>query len=52
MSFLCLGLVTKRPIILNNTETINSSFPSFFAQMNQIGANLEYITNTNNSSND
>ena len=52
MSFLCLGLVTKRPIILNNTETINSSFPSFFDQMNQIGANLEYITTTNNSSND
>ena len=52
MSFLCLGLVTKRPIILNNTETINSSFPSFFGQMNQIGANLEYITTTNNSSND
>ena len=52
MSFLCLGLVTKRPIILNNTETINSSFPSFFGQMNRIGANLEYITTTNNSSND
>ena len=52
MSFLCLGLVTKRPIILNNTETINSSFPSFFGQMNQIGANLEYITTTNNLSND
>ena len=51
MSFLCLGLITKSPIILNNTETINSSFPSFFDQMNQIGANLEFLTTLNSSTN-
>ena len=45
MSFLCLGLVTDRPIILNDTDTIKSSFPSFFQQMNKIGAQLEYLKN-------
>ena len=52
MSFLCLGLITKEPITLKDTKTINSSFPSFFDQMNQIGAKLEYLTTSHNSSND
>jgi 3-phosphoshikimate 1-carboxyvinyltransferase len=52
MSFLCLGLITKKPIILNNTETINSSFPSFLDQMNLIGANLRFSTTLISSAND
>ena len=42
MSFLCLGLITEKPIIVNDTDTINSSFPMFFDQMNEIGAELKY----------
>ena len=45
MSFLCLGLISKNPIIVKDTETINSSFPNFFNQMNKIGAKLEYLKN-------
>ncbi len=40
MSFLCLGLVTEKGIIVRNTDTINSSFPFFMDKMNRIGANL------------
>ena len=43
MSFLCLGLITEKPVIVNNTDTINSSFPIFFDQMNKIGAKLKYL---------
>ena len=43
MSFLCLGLISKKPIIVNDTDTISSSFPNFFDEMNKIGANLNYI---------
>ena len=43
MSFLCLGLITEKGIIVRNTDTINSSFPFFMNKMNDIGANLEYF---------
>ena len=43
MSFLCLGLITENPITVLDTDTINSSFPSFFEIMNGIGAKLESI---------
>ncbi len=43
MSFLCLGLITENPIKVLDTDTINSSFPSFFEIMNKIGANLKLI---------
>ena len=43
MSFLCLGLITENPITVLDTDTINSSFPSFFKIMNGIGARLERI---------
>jgi len=43
MSFLCLGLISKKPIIVNDTDTISSSFPNFFDEMNKIGAKLNYI---------
>ena len=42
MSFLCLGLVTENSIKVTETDTINSSFPSFFEIMNKIGANLTH----------
>ena len=42
MSFLCLGLITENPIKVVDTDTINSSFPSFLEIMNKIGANLKY----------
>ncbi len=41
MSFLCLGLITENSIKVLDTDTINSSFPSFFEMMNKIGANLK-----------
>ncbi len=41
MSFLCLGMITEKPIKVIDTNTINSSFPSFFEIMNKIGANLK-----------
>ena len=41
MSFLCLGMITEKPIKVIDTNTINSSFPSFFQIMNKIGANLK-----------
>ena len=43
MSFLCLGLITEKAIIVRNTDTINSSFPFFMQKMNKIGSNLNYI---------
>ena len=42
MSFLCLGLITEYPIEVVDTDTINSSFPSFFEIMNKIGANFTH----------
>lgn len=42
MSFLCLGLITEKPIIVKNTDTINSSFPFFLEKMKQIGAKLNF----------
>ena len=43
MSFLCLGLITENPIQVENTDTINSSFPSFLEIMNKIGAKLNHV---------
>ena len=40
MSFLCLGLLSKKPIIVKQSETINSSFPNFYNSMKKIGAKL------------
>ncbi len=42
MSFLCLGMISENPVKVIDTDTINSSFPSFFEIMNKIGANLKY----------
>ena len=43
MSFLCLGLITEKAIIVKNTDTINSSFPFFMHKMNEIGAKLDFF---------
>ena len=43
MSFLCLGLITENPIKVENTDTINSSFPSFIEIMNKIGAKINNV---------
>ena len=43
MSFLCLGLITKKPIRVENADTINSSFPSFVEIMNKIGAKINHV---------
>ena len=43
MSFLCLGLITEKPIIVRNTDTISSSFPFFKDKMNKIGAKLNFL---------
>ena len=45
MSFLSLGLTTKEPIVVRDTETINSSFPGFLHTMNKIGAKLQNVNN-------
>jgi 3-phosphoshikimate 1-carboxyvinyltransferase len=43
MSFLSLGLTSEKPIIVNDTETINSSFPNFLGVMNELGARLKNV---------
>ena len=43
MSFLCLGLIAENPIKVIDTDTIKSSFPSFFDIMNKIGAKLKHM---------
>jgi len=43
MCFLCLGLTTEDTVIVNDTDTINSSFPNFLEKMNEIGSKLNYV---------
>ena len=43
MSFLCLGLITEKSIVVNDTDTINSSFPFFIDKMKKIGAKLNFL---------
>ena len=43
MSFLCLGLVTEKSIVVKDTDTINSSFPFFADKMKKIGAKLNFL---------
>ena len=38
MSFLCLGLVSKNPITVDDSSSIETSFPSFFDLMETLGA--------------
>ena len=41
MSFLCLGLVSKKPIAVDDSQSINTSFPSFFGLMEKLGADIQ-----------
>ena len=41
MSFLCLGLVSKKPITVDDSRSISTSFPSFFGLMEKLGANIK-----------
>ena len=43
MSFLCLGLISEKPIKVNDTDTIKSSFPLFLDKMKKIGAKFEQL---------
>ena len=43
MSFLCLGLISEKPIKVNDTDTIKSSFPFFLDKMKKIGAKFEQL---------
>ena len=43
MSFLCLGLISEKPIKVNDTDTIKSSFPFFLEKMKKIGAKFEQL---------
>ena len=41
MSFLCLGLLMKNGVKVQNAETISTSFPKFYEIMKSIGANFK-----------
>ena len=41
MAFLVLGLACERPIGVQGSETIDTSFPGFAAAMNRLGAEIE-----------
>ena len=38
MSFLCLSLISSKPILVDDTSSINTSFPNFFKLMKDLGA--------------
>ena len=40
MSFLCLSLVSKNPIKIDDHRSINTSFPTFFELMGSLGAEI------------
>ncbi|MCI0599363.1 MAG: 3-phosphoshikimate 1-carboxyvinyltransferase [Beijerinckiaceae bacterium] len=41
MSFLCLGLASRRPMAVDDVSMIATSFPSFRALMEQLGAHFQ-----------
>lgn len=41
MSFLILGLITEKPIIIDNAASIATSFPDFLPLMQFLGANIK-----------
>ena len=41
MSFLCLGLASKKSITVDDSRSISTSFPSFFGLMEKLGANIQ-----------
>ena len=43
MSFLCMGFLSREPIIIKRAQTIQTSFPNFYESMKKIGGNLVKI---------
>ena len=43
MSFLVLGMTGDRPIAVDDSSAINTSFPDFMGLMNGLGANIEAV---------
>ena len=41
MAFFCLGQLLKGNVLINNFETVNTSFPKFLVTMKKIGAKYE-----------
>ena len=41
MSFFCLGQIIKGNVLINNFETVNTSFSKFLIAMKKIGAKYE-----------
>ena len=41
MSFLVMGLISKKSISVDDAQPIETSFPGFIHLMNQLGANME-----------
>jgi 3-phosphoshikimate 1-carboxyvinyltransferase len=41
MSFLCLGLASRKPMAIDDQSMIATSFPKFLSLMEQLGANFE-----------
>ena len=41
MAFLVMGMASKKPIIIDDSNTIDTSFPDFSGLMNRLGANIE-----------
>ncbi len=40
MSFLVLGLASEKPVSVNGTRSIETSFPEFAAAMGALGADI------------
>ena len=40
MSFLCMGFMAQKPIVVKNADTIYTSFPNFYESMKLLGGNL------------
>lgn len=40
MSFAIMGMISKKGVKINNSEYINTSFPSFISKINSIGAKI------------
>jgi 3-phosphoshikimate 1-carboxyvinyltransferase len=41
MSFLCLGLASRRPMAIDDSRMIATSFPKFRTLMEQLGARFQ-----------
>jgi 3-phosphoshikimate 1-carboxyvinyltransferase len=44
MSFLVLGMVTKEPLVIDDSLSIGTSFPGFVELMNSLGARIEPLS--------